>query len=172
MRRVKSALFLVVLFALILIIPSPVSRASKNAFAGLTEPLFQFSSQVFHGISQAGRFPEWFQDTKIREFRKAEFRRLALDFKELQAENQRLRELLNFKRRIARGVESIIPCRVIGRSPAGWRNIILVNKGSNDNIKVGAPIITPSGLVGSVSEVSPKTAKIRLVTDPQFRVGG
>ena len=171
MRRVKSILFLVLVFVFILLIPSPLSRASKSAFAALTEPLLNVSTNVMSGLSQVARIPRWFRESKERDFRREEFRRLVFEVRELQAENQRLQELLGFHKKISRSAQSVIPARVIGRSPAAWRNTIILNKGSNDNIRVNMPIITPAGLLGKVVEVTPFTSKSKLITDPQFRVG-
>jgi len=33
------------------------------------------------------------------------------------------------------------------------------------------PVMTPAGLLGKIVEVSPSTAKVKLITHPQFRVG-
>jgi rod shape-determining protein MreC len=46
-----------------------------------------------------------------------------------------------------------------------------IDKGSDDGIGVGMPVVTSGGLVGRVSQVSGGRSNIELVTNPAFRVG-
>lgn len=101
-----------------------------------------------------------------------QYRAAAVHMRELAAENQRLTQLVEFRRRAVPSLQSAIACRVIGRSPTAWRDSIVLSKGSKEGIWNEAPIVTPAGLVGRVVEVLPSVAKARLITSPDFRIGG
>ena len=83
-------------------------------------------------------------------------------FKEQATENNRLRELLSFKKKYS---YDIVPAEIIGRDPSSWFKTITVNKGSDDGITPGSGVITPSGVVGRIINVSGNTSKILLIID-------
>ncbi len=57
--------------------------------------------------------------------------------------------------------------RVIARDPADGFGNFTVNCGSAGGVTKGNPVITADGLVGTVYEVFPTSAKVRTVLDPQ-----
>ena len=87
--------------------------------------------------------------------------------KEILEENARLNNLLGFKRGL---LYSSIAAAVIGRNPSLWNASILIDKGEQDEIKEGAAVVNAYGVVGKVTQVTQKTAKVILLTDPQFNV--
>lgn len=81
-------------------------------------------------------------------------------------ENQRLRELLGYLAGPSfpddyRGVVS----RVIVRAPSPYQQYVLVDAGSEAGVHEGYPVVSSSGLVGLVTEVTSNTAKVTLLTD-------
>lgn len=58
----------------------------------------------------------------------------------------------------------LINSRVIKRSTSYWYNIITIDKGSKDNIKVGEAVINSSGLIGKVIKVNKYSSDIKLLT--------
>lgn len=88
---------------------------------------------------------------------------------ELTSENNRLRKLLDFKKKQASN--RAISAQVIGRDPSNWTNIIFVDKGKDDGIKKYMAVTTDKGLVGRVIEVGSSSAKVMFITDPDSRIG-
>ncbi len=82
--------------------------------------------------------------------------------KEKESENERLRTLLNFKKKFD---YTIVPSEIIGRDPTSWFKTILINKGGKDGVQRDCGVITPEGAVGKVIHVSRSTSKIMLITD-------
>jgi rod shape-determining protein MreC len=64
---------------------------------------------------------------------------------------------------------------VVGRVVAGpgsnFSHAVRIDKGSDDGVAVGMPVAAGAGLVGRVTQVTGSTARVELVTDPEFRVG-
>jgi len=58
-----------------------------------------------------------------------------------------------------------VAARVIARSPTVWYSTITIDKGSDQSVHVNQPVITGSGLVGKVSDVSADAARVTLLTD-------
>lgn len=81
----------------------------------------------------------------------------------LQAENLRLRALLGSTALVRNDVQV---AELIGVSPDPMRHLLLINKGAEDGVYVGQPLIDAEGLVGQVVEVAGYTARVLLITDP------
>lgn len=80
----------------------------------------------------------------------------------LQAENARLKELLNSTEMLD---DSALVAELLGISPDPRRLEILLNRGKADGVFEGQPVLDASGLVGSVVELSEHTARVLLIAD-------
>jgi len=88
--------------------------------------------------------------------------------KELETENNRLKDLLEFKKQAAK---SGIPARVIGMDSALLSRSIVIGKGRKDGIETGMAVISKSGVVGRVVESGSRISRVMLLDDPDFRLG-
>src|SRR6185436_8247242 len=59
---------------------------------------------------------------------------------------------------------------VIGLDPSPFLQYVIINRGSNDGILRGMPVVTDQGLVGRVDAVIADAARIQLITDPASNV--
>jgi rod shape-determining protein MreC len=55
---------------------------------------------------------------------------------------------------------------VIGRDPSPFLHYVIINRGSNDGIRRGMPVVTNQGLVGRIDAVIADAARVELITDP------
>jgi rod shape-determining protein MreC len=83
-------------------------------------------------------------------------------YRALIAENAHLRELLAMRQRFP---ESTVAAEVLytGRDP--FTRKIVIDKGAQQDIKAGRPVIDQSGVVGQVTRVYPWLAEVTLITD-------
>ncbi len=86
---------------------------------------------------------------------------------ELQKENYRLREMLDFKERVS---YELLPAQVIARDPSQWFETITISKGYIDGVKKDMAVVTSDGLVGNVAKVSRNSAQVLLLTDSRRAV--
>ena len=64
-----------------------------------------------------------------------------------------------------------IPAPVLSRDgTTGARNFLRIGKGSAHGVVKGSAVAVPDGLVGIVSEVSPHTCTVQLISDPAVKV--
>lgn len=90
--------------------------------------------------------------------------------KELEAENVRLRQALNFQQNTPWKLKL---ARVVGREPSNWWRMIVIGAGSRDGIKLNQPVLATMGeaaLVGRVMEVGQWESRVVLVGDPNCLV--
>jgi rod shape-determining protein MreC len=85
----------------------------------------------------------------------------------LQAEIARLEQLLRLPSDSHYRFE---PARVAQRDLSGWWQQLMIRKGANYGIPVGAPVVYSGGVVGRVREVHAYTADIDLITSPRLRL--
>jgi rod shape-determining protein MreC len=64
-----------------------------------------------------------------------------------------------------------ITARIYASSPSDFDNIRFIDKGRDDGVVEGLPVIDEFGLVGRVDLVGDGNARVRLITDPQVTVG-
>jgi rod shape-determining protein MreC len=96
----------------------------------------------------------------------AERARLQAQIVQLQqqvAETDALAALVNFSR--SSPESSYTAASVIGRDPSPFLRYIIIDKGSNNGIRQGMPVVTDQGLVGRVDAVISSAARIQLITD-------
>lgn len=82
---------------------------------------------------------------------------------EAQATNSRLKQLLDFRGHLS---GTAVTASIIANSASSWFQSCLLDKGSTDGVRKGMAVVTPLGVVGQVVSVTPRTAKVLLLTDP------
>ena len=80
----------------------------------------------------------------------------------LQAENTRLRELLNSSANLD---ASVLVAEIIGVDPDPNRQELVINKGARDEVTQGQAVLDSEGLIGQVVETGPLSARVLLITD-------
>lgn len=98
-----------------------------------------------------------------------ELRYANLAMAEIYAENQRLRQMLNYKN--AHPEQQLVVAKVLGRAPGELHDSMFIDKGSDDGVRQDMAVVTVSGLVGLIDEVYPSSAKVVLATSTRCKVG-
>ncbi len=85
----------------------------------------------------------------------------------LERENSRLRALLQSS---SRRWERVLIAELVSVDFDPFKHQILLNKGSNDDVFEGHPLLDASGVMGQVIHVSPLTSTAMLITDPSHAI--
>ncbi len=95
-----------------------------------------------------------------------------LRLKEVEAENVRLRSLLQFRdvnpSFTYKGGQVV--GRIVASEPTSIAQSILIDIGSNNGIEPGMPVVTERGLVGRVTDVYSNAARVLLIIDSSSNV--
>ncbi|MEW6031146.1 MAG: rod shape-determining protein MreC [Chloroflexota bacterium] len=97
----------------------------------------------------------------------AEVARLQAQVIELQqkvTDTEILAALVDFSR--ANPESSYMAASVIGRDPSPFLHYVIIDRGSDDGVRRGMPVVTSQGLVGRVDAVIADAARVQLITDP------
>ncbi|MBL6750895.1 MAG: rod shape-determining protein MreC [Nevskia sp.] len=85
----------------------------------------------------------------------------------LEAENQRIRELLS----AASSLQSrVLIAEVLAVSGNAYRHQVLLGKGERDGVYRGQAVVDADGIMGQVIAVNPTTAIALLITDPEHGI--
>jgi rod shape-determining protein MreC len=126
----------------------------------LTRPvrgLFEWASDLGVSRSQLQALREQNQSLRVR----------VAELEEARLENERLQALLDLPQ--AKELKSVA-AHVIGRPTNSWDGVIVIDRGSNDGVKPGMPVVGPQGLLGQTVLVAPGSSKVRLITDQRSGV--
>jgi len=90
-----------------------------------------------------------------------------LRFESLNEENRRLRAI----REASKGVsERTLIAEIISVSVNPFRHMVVINKGADDGVFRGQPVLDAFGVVGQVMQVGKSTATLILITDAEHAV--
>jgi len=81
---------------------------------------------------------------------------------ELAAENLRLRQLLNASELFT---DSVLVTEVIGVSPNPLNHHVTVDRGADDGVYIGQPVLDAEGLMGQITHVYDDYSTVLLITD-------
>ena len=87
----------------------------------------------------------------------------------LKQENERLRELLNFKETSTE--YDMVGCEVIAKDAGNWFGTFKVDKGTSSGIQKDDVAVLRRALVGKVTEVGDNWAEITSIIEPESSVG-
>jgi len=85
----------------------------------------------------------------------------------LQAENTRLRNMLGSSRKLA---DQVIVAELLSVDQNPYRQLIEINKGTNDGVALGHAVIDDFGIMGQVIHVNQYTSTTILISDPEHAI--
>jgi rod shape-determining protein MreC len=91
-----------------------------------------------------------------------------IDLQQQVSETQLLSTLVDYER--SHVENQYIAASVIARDVSPFMHYVIINRGSDDGLRKGMPVITQQGLVGSVSAVTAGAARVQLITDPGSKI--
>lgn len=91
-----------------------------------------------------------------------------IDLNQQLAETRVLSALVDFAR--VHPDNRYVAASVIGRDPSPFVKYVILNRGSDDGLRRGMPVVTQQGLVGRVAAVTAGAARVLLITDPDSSV--
>jgi len=137
-----------VIYPMQLLVNSPVQAADK-----LSEV---FSSQAhLLAVNEELRKEQMLLEAKL------------LKFAALEHENFRLRGLLDTSFKLG---EQVMIAELLAVNVIPYEHIVVVNKGSNFGVYQGQPAMDANGVVGQVLRVTPNSAEVILITDPNHAI--
>ena len=90
--------------------------------------------------------------------------------REVEAENDRLLSLLDFRQQIP---FDVVGARAVARDSVQWWQTVLIDCGRNQGVGPRMPVLADGGLLGmTTDEIGGDSARVLLLVDPNSRAGG
>lgn len=83
-------------------------------------------------------------------------------YRELELENARLKKFVNFT---ASAPATYVAAQVIARDASPWFKTIVIDKGGDDGLVKGSPVLVSEGIVGQIIQVAKDFSRVLLITD-------
>lgn len=87
-----------------------------------------------------------------------------LDLQDQLEELPVLSALVDFEQ--ANPENKYLSAAVIAYDPSPFMRYVIINRGSDDQLRRGMPVVTSQGLVGRITAVTAVAARVQLITDP------
>ena len=150
------------------------SAATSQLFEMIFEPLKALSADIsskvtatFEVWSKAEEYRD--ENEKLRQELNEMYSRI-VDYDEVKRENEDLRTMLGLKEKYE-NFEFSPPCKIISRTANDPYQSFTIDKGENDGIVPGDPVVTTNRRVGVCDEVSPATTRVRTLYSPNTALG-
>lgn len=85
----------------------------------------------------------------------------------LETENDRLRDLLQSSRNVA---QKLLIAELLAIDLDPFKRKVILNKGADDGVYEGHPLLDAKGVMGQVVHVSPVSSEAMLITDPSHAI--
>jgi rod shape-determining protein MreC len=145
----------------------PLRSVYDRTLAPLGLGLSQVGSTTGEAIANLGRVKDLARDNARLEHENADLRqRLAADA-ETRRDNELLRKQLGLD---VAGAPRQVAAEVISFQPDSYRQFVTINKGAGAGVAPGMAVVSDGVLIGTIAEAQSTTARIMLVTDPEFKL--
>lgn len=150
------------------------SSGSSYLFEVIFEPVRNLSSSISDKVSRSLDMvinaEKYYNENQQLKAQLNALYNDVIDYDKVLEENKELRVMLELKEEY-NNYKFSPPCTVIARTTNDPYSSFTVDKGANDGIKPGDPVVTETGIVGVCFEVSPSTSKVRTLYSPKTAVG-
>jgi len=140
---------------------------AQSLFAPLQEAASAVTRPVVGFIDALSELASLRRENETLRNRVADLEQQVQQSASIEAEYQHLQELANLE--VPGELPSVV-ARVQSPGASSFDLVVWINKGSDDAISVGDAVMDEQGLVGRIDLAYDKSARVRLLVDPNFSV--
>jgi len=173
MSRLNVILVIIVIIGAVIISSFGVTAMQRlqAGFLSIISPFLKTGSAVQRQIGAMGEGLKTLdQLERENEQLKAENQELRASnqiFRDLEAENSKLRSALEYRKR---SIFRLLPARIISRDASAWWSTVRINRGFEDGVEPDQPVLTDVGLVGKTTTVAKNESIVLLISDESCKV--
>lgn len=144
----------------------------EDGVTGALNPVQKVFYNISDTIKNFGEFAVNFSDVKKEneELKKKnnELESMAIEYRSLKNENERLRDLVNFKEQ--KSEYDYLTCNIIGKAGNSFLDGYIIDRGKDDGLEKGMVVVAAKGLVGQVTSVASNWAIVQSLTNENIAV--
>ncbi len=168
--RIFKVTFIAIFFGLLILVnPKGALNPVRNVFLDVLAPLKRITYTISASIEGVGEFVG-----SVGQLKKENEKLLSENqgllgertmLADMRNENDDLRSQLEL---LPRNQYKLLSATIISQDPNGMGNWMEIDKGSEDGLTEGMPVVvSKSVLVGRIGDVTPRSAKVVLLTNPK-----
>lgn len=147
---------------------SPLKAVTSAIITPMQSGVNEVGTSIFNGVLDHKEKKALMEEnTKLNE-QLAEYKAQIKLYEQESYELKRLQELLALQEQYVE--YNTIGARVIATDSTNWFYTFVIDKGTDDGVKVGCNILAGNGLAGIVTEVGSNYAKVRAIIDDSSNV--
>lgn len=171
----KKRPFLSVIFVLVVLVFlfsrgwfSPIGSFTVRTVSPITSGVANAINNTGGYILAYFRIGKLSRTVRILEEKNAEYEAKITRLSGIEEENKILREQIKL---LPKNKYKLLAGEIISRTVDGVSDAVIINRGSNDGIREGMPVIVNDGIVvGKIFRVESLTSVVMLVTDADFKL--
>lgn len=168
-KSFKKLICLLIAIFLVMGISAVSDKSIVSSFVNsVTFGLQQVSASVSKEAGEKS-YDELLSENQALSSQVADLRTQLVDYYETKEENERLWKYYDLQKDYPDF--ELLPSMVLRRDPSDDYYSFTVNKGSNQGVSVGDPVVTQMGLVGVVDKVDSNTAHVKTILSPDVKAG-
>ncbi len=147
---------------------SAISSGVGSAINPLQKVVYSINNKIKGSLDFFLNFSKIKEENKELTKENIELKNKLLEYDKFKEENERLREVLNFKN--SKNNYSYIGCEIIGYSGESFSDGYIIDKGENDGLKKDMIVISDKGLVGQVTSTGTNWAIVESLLNENIAV--
>lgn len=145
-----------------------ISSGVGSAINPLQKVVYTINDKIKNGLDFILNFSDIKEENEELTKENIELKNKLLEYDKFKEENDRLREVLNFKN--SKNNYSYVGCEIIGYSGESFSDGYIIDKGENDGLKKDMVVISDKGLVGQVTSTGSNWAIVKSLLNENIAV--
>lgn len=168
-RRISIVLAAALLLVLLGVVGKlgPISWLYDHTVVPIGSGLAGFGTSTAQAFANLGAVRNLAADNARLAEQNAELRQQVAADASIRRDNDQLRAQLGLE---AVGGPQEIAADVVAFEPDSYRQLVTIDKGSSSGIHAGMAVLSGGILIGTINDTASNTARIMLVTDPDFKL--
>lgn len=171
----KALLFAMISFSLVLLASGKANhQLAQSVRTGILDqaiPVLSVLSRpidaTMHGVETVGSILHLHATNLSLQSENTRLQKWQHLAKSLEAENQALKQLLNF---VPAPGATYISARIVGGMAGPHGNSAIITAGTNQGIAKGQAVVNDNGLIGRIIETGERSARVLMLTDVNSRI--
>ena len=143
---------------------TPISRLVLSPFIGIQTWISERYQAIQGFINAPGDLARIRQRNVELEAENSHLQIQIIELQQQVIEAEVLSTLVDYAR--SRSENRYTAAAVIGYDTSPFMRYVIINRGSDDGLRRGMPVVTNQGLVGQIAAVTAKAARVELIIDP------
>lgn len=145
-----------------------VSSGVGSVVSPLQKVVYKINDKIKGSLGFVFNFSKVKQENEDLANKNIELENKLLEYDKLKDENERLREVLNFKN--SKNNYDYLGCEIIGYSGGNFTDGYIIDKGEDQGLKKGMVVIANKGLVGQVTSIGSNWAIVESLINENIAV--